>query len=111
MSEPQVDTIAQTSIADAYIEPEKRVLDPELLDKSLLERMPNPAGYRLLVMPYKCKGMTDGGIMRTQSTVDRESLATVVGYVVKMGPDCYKDSSKFAEPWCQEKQWVLVLGI
>jgi co-chaperonin GroES (HSP10) len=25
-----------------------------------------------------------------------------------MGPDCYKDSSKFAGPWCQEKQWVLI---
>ena len=25
-----------------------------------------------------------------------------------MGPDCYKDKSKFDEPWCQEKQWVLI---
>jgi co-chaperonin GroES (HSP10) len=52
--------------------------------------------------------VTEGGIHLVQSTVDRESLATVVGYVVKMGPDCYKDSSKFTGPWCQEKQWVLI---
>ena len=32
----------------------------------------------------------------------------IVGYVVKMGPDCYADSNKFEKPWCQEKQWVLI---
>jgi len=92
----------------AYVDQAARVLDPTLLDKSILERMPQPTGWRILILPYKGKAVTEGGIHLVQSTVDRESLATVVGYVVKMGPDCYKDSSKFAEPWCQEKQWVLI---
>jgi len=70
--------------------------------------MPQPTGWRLLILPYKGKAVTEGGIHLVQSTVDRESLATVVGYVVKMGPDCYKDKSKFSAPWCQEKQWVLI---
>jgi co-chaperonin GroES (HSP10) len=91
-----------------YVEQSARVLDPTLLDKSILERMPQPTGWRILILPYKGKAVTEGGIHLVQSTVDRESLATVVGYVVKMGPDCYKDSSKFAEAWCQEKQWVLI---
>ena len=92
----------------AYVDQASRVLDPTLLDKSILERMPQPTGWRMLILPYKGKAVTEGGIHLVQSTVDRESLATVVGYVVKMGPDCYKDSSKFAKPWCQEKQWVLI---
>tara|TARA_R110002126_G_scaffold12076_1_gene52860 strand:+ start:196 stop:702 length:507 start_codon:yes stop_codon:yes gene_type:complete len=91
-----------------YVDQGARVLDPTLLDKSILERMPQPTGWRMLILPYKGKAITEGGIHLVQSTVDRESLATVVGYVVKMGPDCYKDSSKFAKPWCQEKQWVLI---
>ena len=91
-----------------YVEQGARVLDPTLLDKSILDRMPQPTGWRMLILPYKGKAVTEGGIHLVQSTVDRESLATVVGYVVKMGPDCYKDSSKFAKPWCQEKQWVLI---
>ena len=91
-----------------YVSQEARVLDPTLLDKSILERMPQPTGWRILILPYKGKGVTEGGIHLVQQTLDRESLATVVGYVVKMGPDCYKDQSKFAEPWCQEKQWVLI---
>ena len=91
-----------------YVEQTARVLDPTLLDKSILERMPQPTGWRMLILPYKGKAVTEGGIHLVQSQVDRESLATVVGYVVKMGPDCYKDSSKFADAWCQEKQWVLI---
>ena len=37
MSEPQVDTIATPSIADAYVSEENRVLDPAVLDKSLID--------------------------------------------------------------------------
>ena len=92
----------------AYVKQQARVLDPTLLEKSFLERMPQPTGWRILILPYKGKAVTEGGIHLVQSTVDRESLATVVGYVVKMGPDCYKDASKFDHPWCQEKQWVLI---
>ena len=31
-------------VADAYIKEEARVLDPTLLDKSLVDRMPQPTG-------------------------------------------------------------------
>ena len=83
MSNLATDTVAKTtSVTDAYTNPEERVLDPTLLDKSLLERMPNPTGWRLLVLPYKGKGVTEGGIVLTKSTVDREGLATVVAYVL-----------------------------
>jgi|TARA_B100001250_G_scaffold122124_1_gene103632 co-chaperonin GroES (HSP10) len=92
----------------AYVKESARVLDPTLLEKSLIDRMPQPTGWRILILPYAGKAVTEGGIHLVQSTVDRESLATVVGYVVKMGPDCYADASKFAKPWCQEKQWVLI---
>ena len=99
---------ATTNEDSAYVEPQERVLDPSLLDKSIIERMPQPTGWRILILPYKGKGVTEGGIHLVQQTIDRESLATVVGYVVKMGPDCYKDTSRFAKPWCEEKQWVLI---
>ena len=91
-----------------YVKEEARVLDPTLIEKSILERMPQPTGWRILILPYAGKGITDGGIQLVQSTVDQQRLSTVVGYVVKMGPDCYKDKSKFDGPWCEEKQWVLI---
>ena len=36
-----------------YVEQAARVLDPTLLDKSILERMPQPTGWRILILPYK----------------------------------------------------------
>ena len=36
----------------AYVKPEDRVLDPSLLEKPLTERLPQPTGWRVLVMPY-----------------------------------------------------------
>jgi len=96
-------------VENAYTEATKRVLDPSLLDKSFLERMPQPTGWRILILPYKGKGVTEGGIQLVKETVDRESLATVVSYVVKTGPLCYSDKKKFGEtPWCQKGDWVLI---
>ncbi len=102
--------MAETKIiADAYIDPEEKILDPELLDKSLLDRMPQPTGWRMLVLPYAGKAKTKPGIVLAKETINREALATVVAYVVKMGPQCYNDKSRYGEkPWCQEKQWVLI---
>jgi co-chaperonin GroES (HSP10) len=96
------------NLEKAFVKEEERVLDPTLLDKSILERMPQPTGWRMLVLPYKGKGVTEGGITLVKETIDREALATVVAYVVAMGPECYKDEKRFQKPWCQEKQWVLI---
>jgi len=100
---------AVKEVENAYTEASKRVLDPSLLDKSFLERMPQPTGWRILILPYKGKGVTEGGIQLVKETVDRESLATVVSYVVKMGPMCYSDKNKFGDtPWCKKGDWVLI---
>ena len=99
--------MTEVSVGGAYVE--ERVLDPSLLNLSALERMPQPTGWRMLVLPYKGKGVSKGGIALTRETLDREALATVVAYVVKMGPLCYDNKEKYGDtPWCEEKQWVLI---
>ena len=98
-----------TGLSEAYVNADDRVLDPTLLDKNILERMPQPTGYRMVVIPYKGKTTTEGGIHLLKETVDREALATVVALVLKMGPLCYNDKEKFGDtPWCEEQQWVLI---
>ena len=63
----------------------------------------------MLVFPSKQKSKSEGGIELLQTTTERESLATVVAWVVKMGPLCYKDESRLhGIPWCEENQWVLI---
>ena len=83
--------------------------DPSKLDSSTLDRLPQPTGYRLLVIPYYPKEKTKGGVYIPDATRERENFATVVAYVVKLGPDAYLDSDKFPNgPYCSEKEWVLM---
>jgi co-chaperonin GroES (HSP10) len=98
--------LSKSSIDQAYTEGDDRTLDPKLLDMTLVERMPSPTGWKMLVLPYAGQAKTRGGIALTKETLDRESLAT---NVVKKGPLCYSDTEKFGDKhWCEEKQWVLI---
>ena len=98
------------AVSTAYIKEADRVLDPRRLEVTLNDRLPQPTGWRLLVMPYMGKATTDGGIHIPDATRDREALATVVAYVLKIGPLAYKDPDKFgsSKPWCEEGQWVCI---
>ena len=96
------------SLKKAYIEPQEKILDPDKLDQSSLERLPKPTGWRLLILPYRGKGQTEGGVLLPDQTIDRESIATVCGYVLSVGSLAYKDKEKFPTgPWCGEKDWVI----
>ena len=86
----------------------KNTDDPSEMEQSSLERLPQPTGYRVLIIPYYPSEKTKGGIIVPDSVRERESFATVAAYVVKLGPDAYKDSQKFPNgSWCNEKDWVL----
>lgn len=102
---------AATSVESAYVEPSARVLEPSLLSNALLDRLPQPTGWRLLVMPYRGKEQTEGGLFLPDQVVEREALATVVAYVLRLGPEAYKDPDKFgpdAQPWCKQGDWVCI---
>ena len=96
------------NLAEAYKEPTDRVLDPEAIGGSLLERMPTPTGWRILVLPYRGKGKTDGGIYLPDAVVQEQTVSTQVGYVLKVGDLAYLDTEKFPTgPWCAEGDWVM----
>jgi co-chaperonin GroES (HSP10) len=97
---------AVASLSDAYEAP--KVLNPENIGGSLLERMPNPTGWRILVLPYRGKGKTEKGLYMPDTVVEQAQVSTQVGYVLKVGPLAYKDSEKFPSgAWCEEKDWVM----
>ena len=102
---------APSEAKSAYIPPAERVLDPSLLDKPLVERLPQPTGWRVLVMPYQGQSKTGGGLFIPDEVREREAVGTVIAYVMRLGPLAYKDPNKFgvdAEPWCKEGQWVCI---
>ena len=70
--------------------------------------MPQPTGWRILVLPFKGKKKTKGGVYFSDEQVERQQLATVCGNILAMGPDCYKDKDKFPRgPWCKKGDWVI----
>tara|TARA_R110001592_G_scaffold112624_3_gene310965 strand:+ start:4430 stop:4870 length:441 start_codon:yes stop_codon:yes gene_type:complete len=75
---------------------------------SQTEKLPQPTGYRVLILPRGRSAVTDGGIQLVSETIERDTVSSVVGYVISLGPDAYKDPVKFSEgAWCEEGEWVL----
>ena len=100
--------MTDTALDKMYVEPQERVLDPSLADQSLIDRMPSPTGWRLLILPYRGKGKTEGGLYLPDKVIEDNQISTQVGFVLKMGPMAYKDPEKFPSgAWCAEKDWVM----
>ena len=94
-------------VADRRIKQVEKEKKPK---KKPLEEMslPKPTGWRILVLPYKAKEKTKGGIILSDKTVTESQIATNCGLVMDMGPDAYNDKDKFPNgPWCKKKDWVL----
>ena len=77
-------------------------------DEALIEKLPKPTGYRIMILPFSQKQTTKGGIVLADSYLEKERLGTNVGFVVSLGPDAYKDKNKFPNgAWCQERDWII----
>ena len=86
--------------------PEKEPLSPDNIGTETVEELPNPSGWRLLVLPFTPPSKSKGGLIYSQETLDKARIATTCGYVLKMGPLAYVDKEKFKEPWCKLGDWV-----
>ena len=110
-SEKEVPKI-KLGLQDKY-EEEKKELPPEPEPLSpdnigdTVDDLPEPSGYRILVLPFTPKTKSAGGILFSQETLDKARIATTCGYVLKMGDLAYKDKEKFNEPWCKKGDWVI----
>ena len=71
-------------------------------------KLPKPTGWRLLVLPFKMKEKTKGGLVLSETTLEKQQVASQVGLVMAMGPDCYKDKERYPDgPWCKVKDWIM----
>jgi co-chaperonin GroES (HSP10) len=73
-------------------------------------QLPQPTGYKLLcVVPDVSDTFENSSIVKADSFMRSEEHATTVLFVLKVGPDAYKDIAKFPSgPWCKEGDFVLV---
>ena len=74
----------------------------------VLERLPDPTGWRILVLPFKGQGKTKGGVILTDKHMEERGYVTVTALVLKMGPECYKNEERFPNgPWCKKGDWII----
>jgi co-chaperonin GroES (HSP10) len=78
-------------------------------DERKAKQLPDPSGYRILCGIPNIEEQYESGIIKSDLTLQHEELLTTVLFVVKMGPDCYKDAARFPSgPWCKEGDFILV---
>ena len=83
-----------------------------LMDKSQEEKasqLPKPQGYRILCAIPDIEDAYESGLLKAEATINfEEKLATVL-FVVALGPDCYKDPTRFPSgPWCKVGDFIIV---
>jgi len=102
--EPKV----KLALQEKYNEEDKKQNQKQenLIDKEST-KLPKPTGWRILVLPFKIKEKTKGGIIMSETTIERQQVGSQCGLVISMGDQCY-DKERYPEgPWCKKGQWVV----
>lgn len=91
--------IAAHDMADEDIPPEQKA-----------KALPEPTGWKLLcVVPDVQETFEGSSLVKADTFMKQEEHATTVLFVLKVGPDAYKDTAKFPSgAWCKEGDFVLV---
>jgi len=77
-------------------------------DEEKARQLPEPKGYRILCALPEAEDKFDSGIVKSSETMRNEEVLSTVFFVVKLGPDCYKDDKRFPTgPWCKEGDFIL----
>ena len=93
------------TITEKDVEPE---IEENKEPLNFASQLPEAKGYKLLIALPEVEEMTDGGIIKSEDSRHEESIATVVGWVMSMGPDAYASYARFPSgPYCQLGDWVI----
>ena len=97
-----------TSTQSPKIElPNKELVGVKPTEKPKEVKTPKPTGWRILVLPFKQKEKTKGGVILSDTTVEKSQVASTCGLVLDMGPHCY-DKDRYPEgPWCKKGDWII----
>ena len=72
------------------------------------QKLPQPTGWRILILPFKMKEKTKGGILMGQDTLERQQVASQCANVLAVGPHAYRDKKRFPDgPWCKVGDWIM----
>lgn len=73
------------------------------------QQLPKPVGYRLLIaLPQVSETYEGTKVLKTDKERDRDHIMSIIGMVVDMGSDAYKDESRYPDgPWCKPGDYVM----
>lgn len=73
------------------------------------KQIPDPATFHLLCVLPEIDDEYDSGLVKASQTMHYEEVLSPVLFVVKMGPDAYKDTKRFPSgPSCKTGDFVIV---
>ena len=85
---------------------------PEASMDEKARQLPDPAGYKLLCAVPDVEERYSGttlDLVKPSDVLRQEEHATTVLFVLKHGPDAYKDTAKFPNgPWCKKGDFILI---
>ncbi len=72
-------------------------------------QMPEPAGNKILIGLPEPEKASEGGILKAQETLAVEEVGSIVGFVIKLGPDAYSDKARFPNgAYCKEGDFIIM---
>ena len=92
----------------SILTPNNDLIGVKKSEKKEEAKIPKPTGWRLLVLPFKMKEKTKGGLVLAESTLEKQQVASQCCLVLAMGPDCYRDKEIYPDgPWCKVNDWIM----
>lgn len=77
-------------------------------EEKVVTQLPEPKGYKILIGIPEVSNTTDGGVIMPDQHRMAEETASIVGFVIKMGPDAYNDKKRFPNgSYCNEGDFVI----
>lgn len=94
---------------EAQEEAEVRAIVGDATEAQKAAQLPKPVGYHILCAIPEQEEAYESGLIKADETKRMEEILTTVLFVVDVGPDCYKDTTRFPSgPWCKKGDFVLV---
>lgn len=84
-------------------------MNEEAIDQLIEDQLPHPCGYKLLIALPEPEETFESGLVKATETMRVEQIGSVCGRVLEIGPDAFKDTSRFPSgAYCQTGDWILM---
>lgn len=86
-----------------------KILAEQEKQLALEAAIPKPVGYRVLIaLPNVEETFGESGLVKANETMRHEYVLSIIGLVLDMGEQAYKDVDRFPEgPWCKPGDYVM----